>query len=199
MISNYPFARAFTTEPMVSDVWFSGEEIDKMTALFSKDELRQADLIGGSIDESTRISKVKFYYPEEETSWIFDKLNEVIDLNNQVIWDFDLNGYENFQYTEYHAEQGGKYDFHADIDYTDRRAVTDPQTRKLSLTLVLNEPGVDFEGGEFQILIGSKPVTLPQAKGMVLLFPSWIIHRVTPVTKGVRKSIVVWVTGPKFK
>ena len=199
MISNFPFARAFTTEPVISGVWFSGEEIDRMNSLFSRDELRQADMIGRSVDETTRISKVKFYYPGEDTGWMFDRLNEVIDLNNQVSWNFDLNGYESFQYTEYHASEGGKYEFHADIDYSDRRAVTDPSTRKLSLTLVLNEPGVDYEGGEFQIMIGKDPVTLTQTKSMVLLFPSWVLHRITPVTKGVRKSLVVWVTGPKFK
>jgi PKHD-type hydroxylase len=49
------------------------------------------------------------------------------------------------------------------------------------------------------VLLGQEPIRCPQAKGMVILFPSWVIHRVTPVTKGVRKSIVVWVTGPKFR
>ena len=198
-LSNYPFVRAFATQPLTSGVEFSAEEIERMTELFSKDELRPADLDEGRLDESFRIANVKFYYPGEDTFWIFERLNYILELNNQQFWNFDLNGYESFQYTEYQASQGGKYDFHADVDYTDRQGVVDPQTRKLSLSLILNEPGVDFEGGEFQILIGREPVTCAQAKGSVLIFPSWVLHRVTPVTKGVRKSLVVWVTGPKFR
>ena len=198
-LTNYPFLRAFATQPLTSGVEFTAEEVERMNALFGKDELRRADVDRGNIDDSVRIANVKFHYPAEESYWIFEKLNYIIELNNEQIWNFDLNGYESFQYTEYEAEDGGKYDFHADIDYSQRDGVADLQTRKLSLSLILSEPGVDFEGGEFQILVGREPITCEQKKGSVLLFPSWVLHRVTPVTKGVRKSIVVWVMGPKFR
>jgi PKHD-type hydroxylase len=198
-LTNFPYLRAFATQPLSSGVEFSNEEVDRITALFAKDELRQADLNEGTVDKSIRIANLKFYYPDEQTYWIFEKLNYIIQLNNEQFWNFDLNGYASFQYTEYEASQGGKYDFHADIDYSQREGAVDPQTRKLSLSLILSEPGVDFEGGEFQILLDREPITCAQAKGSVLLFPSWVIHRVTPVTRGVRKSIVVWVTGPKFR
>lgn len=197
-ISNFPFDRAFTTQPISSSIEFTPEEIDRMNFLFSKGDTRAGD-VGGKVDNEYRISNIKFYYPDESSFWIFEKLNYVIELNNRHIWNFDLNGYESFQYTEYHASEGGKYEFHADIDYADRRGAADPQTRKLSLSVILSEPGVDYEGGDFQIMIGNQPVTLAQAKGAVLIFPSWVLHRVTPVTKGVRKSLVVWVTGPKFR
>jgi PKHD-type hydroxylase len=73
----------------------------------------------------------------------------------------------------------------------------DAEPRKLSLTLLLND---DFEGGEFQVNDGKEEmaITVPMNKGRVVLFPSFMIHRVKPVTKGVRKSLVVWVLGPKF-
>lgn len=198
-LTNFPFVRAYATQPLSSGVEFTAEEIDKMNELFSRAELRKSDLDEGRTDESVRVSNVKFYYPEPETYWIFEKLNYIIELNNSQFWNFDLNGYESFQYSEYEASEGGKYDFHADIDYSNREGATDLQTRKLSLSVILNEQGVDYEGGDFQILIGPKPITCDQAKGTVLLFPSWVLHRVAPVTKGVRKSIVVWVTGPKFR
>jgi PKHD-type hydroxylase len=198
-LTNYPYLRAFATQPLSDGVEFTNEEVDRITALFAKDELRPGDLNEGTVDESRRIANLKFYYPNEQTYWIFEKLNYIIQLNNEQFWNFDLNGYANFQYTEYEGSEGGKYDFHADIDYSQREGAVDPQTRKLSLSLILSEPGVDFEGGEFQILLDREPITCHQAKGSVLLFPSWVLHRVTPVTRGVRKSIVVWVTGPKFR
>jgi PKHD-type hydroxylase len=198
-ITNYPYLRAFATQPLSSGVEFSNEEVDRIVAQFANEPLRRGDLDEGRVDESLRIANLNFYYPTEETFWIFEKLNYIIQLNNEQFWNFDLNGYASFQYTEYEAAEGGKYDFHADMDYSQRDGAADPQTRKLSLSLILNEPGVDFEGGEFQILLGREPITCDQAKGSVLLFPSWVLHRVTPVTRGVRKSIVVWVTGPKFR
>jgi PKHD-type hydroxylase len=77
----------------------------------------------------------------------------------------------------------------------------DAEPRKLSLTLLLNDDNDDFEGGEFQINNGKQetPITVDMFKGRAVLFPSFMIHRVKPVTKGVRKSLVVWVLGPKFR
>jgi len=75
------------------------------------------------------------------------------------------------------------------------------EPRKLSVTVCINEPGTEYEGGEFQINMGNqdKPVTVETKKGRMIIFPSFMIHRVAPVIKGKRKSLVVWVTGPKFK
>jgi PKHD-type hydroxylase len=71
----------------------------------------------------------------------------------------------------------------------------------LSITLLLNEPGIDFEGGNFEINKGSPTEVdiVDMKKGMLIAFPSFLIHRVAPVTKGTRKSIVIWVQGPKFR
>jgi PKHD-type hydroxylase len=109
-----------------------------------------------------------------------------------------LNGYDSFQYTEYQAFEGGKYDFHMDTIMGKNKPANMPETRKLSVTLVLND---DFEGGEFYMNNGQEKDAelIPTGKGRLILFPSFLIHRVAPVTKGVRKSLVVWVNGPKFK
>ena len=65
----------------------------------------------------------------------------------------------------------------------------------------MNEPGVDFEGGDFEINQGQeKDATKVDAKkGRILAFPSFMLHRVAPTTKGKRKSLVFWALGPKFK
>jgi len=197
-LSNFPFERAFSIQPLAESVEFSSEEVARITALTSSNLLRPGNLSEGEVNSDIRISNIKFYYPDESTYWIFEKINNIVEVVNEHVFNFDLNGYSSFQYAEYRADEGGKYDFHSDIDYTGRNAA-DPQTRKLSLSIILNEQGVDYEGGDFQILIGATPTTCKQSKGGVLIFPSWVMHRVTPVTRGVRKSLVVWVTGPKFR
>ena len=72
--------------------------------------------------------------------------------------------------------------------------------RKLSVSLLLNEQDIDFEGGEFLFNTGneSNPHKIVIERGSMVLFPSYMLHAVSPVTKGVRKSLVVWVEGPNF-
>jgi PKHD-type hydroxylase len=73
--------------------------------------------------------------------------------------------------------------------------------RKMTVILLLGEPGVDFEGGEFQLNHFSEqyPWNTNLKKGHVIIFPSFLLHRVAPVISGVRESIAVWPVGPKFR
>ena len=68
---------------------------------------------------------------------------------------------------------------------------TNGKTRKLSMTIVLNN---DYEGGEFQFF-NYKDQLIKEKKGTVIVFPSYMVHRVRPVTKGTRYSLVVWFCG----
>ena len=109
VLSNYPFTRAFPTRAFTSAVEFSPDEIGRMNYLFSKDELRPADLNQDrSVDQKFRIANIKFFYPDEENFWIFEKLNDTIVMRNEHVWNFELNGYESFQYTEYEASEVGR-------------------------------------------------------------------------------------------
>jgi PKHD-type hydroxylase len=71
-------------------------------------------------------------------------------------------------------------------------------TRKLSLSVQLSEPE-DYEGGSLLLYNGEEPMTLPKTRGTGLFFPSYSLHEVTPVTKGIRYSLVAWFLGPRFK
>lgn len=198
-IYNDPWTRSQITHSNVTwDGAFSDDELNTIIEYCEAIGTEKGSTFGATSDEEIekhRVSNVKFHYRNSETAWIFDKLNFIIQAANEQFYNFHLNGYGSFQYTTY--DQNGRYDWHTDVAF-DKNFGNDAQPRKLSLTLLLND---DFEGGEFQINTGKEetPVIVPMHKGRAVLFPSFMIHRVTPITKGVRKSLVVWTLGPKFQ
>jgi len=155
----------------------------------------------GKPNEAVRKSDVAFVERDDKTGWIYDRLNYVIDSLNTQFYNFDLNGYDVFQYTVYHDYEKGKYDYHMDTIMGTGMPDDMYETRKLSVTFLLNEPGVDFEGGDFQINSGQEKdaESVKMKKGDIIVFPSFMLHRVKPVTKGVRKSLVGWVVGKQWQ
>mgnify|MGYP003327558548 FL=1 len=197
-IYNDPIRRATVFEPWCYwDDVFSNDELNKVIEYCESKELIHGTTFGEKSKEEiekVRISNIGFHNRNPETAWIFDKVNFILQSANEMFYNFNLNGYDSFQYTTYDAEKNGNYDWHMD---TCMGSYDQHHIRKLSLTLLLND---DFEGGEFQLNTGNQntPAILPARKGRSLLFPSFMCHRVTPVTKGKRRSLVVWCLGPKF-
>lgn len=138
-----------------------------------------------------RESKIKLFYDTDITKHIMQWINSM----NMMHYQFDIfNDCEPMQYTTYHASAGGHYDWHEDdFILNDRRFV-----RKLSASILLSD-GSEYEGGDLQIENYDLPHEVTRSKGNIILFPSFLKHRVTPVTKGVRKSLVVWVSGPSWR
>lgn len=146
---------------------------------------------GGVVNAEIRESKVSWLFPGDNMSWAFERVAGAVLSLNQQFFNFDLSGMvEGFQFTKYEAP-GGNYGRHVD-----RGMGGSP--RKLSLTIQLN-PSSDFEGGEFALYEGEKPTEPPMQQGKMVVFPSYVLHEVKPVTKGVRYSLVCWVTGKPFK
>tara|TARA_Y100001949_G_C15982566_1_gene329017 strand:- start:1474 stop:2064 length:591 start_codon:yes stop_codon:yes gene_type:complete len=144
-------------------------------------------------------------------NFITDKDNEINKLAghflkeaNKIQFHYDLTYFQAVQFAEY--KDGGFYDWHQDDEGRDKSN----EVRKLSLTLALSNPDT-FEGGELQFYTGGRPmkdmgkITAEQVKndiksqGTIIVFDSRDFHRVTPVTKGIRHSIVCWTVGPNFK
>ena len=94
------------------------------------------------------------------------------------------------QLTTYLSENLGTYDWHQDYNAD--------ISRKLSIVVQLSNPS-DYEGGELEILAHEPKISIQKKRGFITIFPSYTVHRVTPVTKGTRQSLVAWVSGPKFK
>ena len=183
---------------------FNDNELEKIIDLMDSSKLKKGTVISDTKEKlsKARKSKVKFFNFKNGVGladWIFFRLNTVIENINNRFYNFDLNGYDSFQYTVYRGAEKGKYDFHMDTIMDENKL--DPDCRKLSITFLLSEPNKDFKGGEFQINDSEEKNarTVPMNKGDIILFPSFMLHRVKPVTEGIRKSIVVWVVGPKFR
>jgi PKHD-type hydroxylase len=197
-MSNKPFRQIPGAKPLVqNDIitliaylpsFFSAEECRKICALADA-EKQHIGNIGRGLSADIRKSEVSYVFPTEHSRWVFDKLEHILlDLNSD--YKFDLNGFhEGFQVAEYSAP-GGHYSWHNDI------GTGQFSTRKLSMSVQLSDVG-DYEGGELQFADSTQPA--PKEIGSLIVFPSFLTHRVKPVTAGTRKSMVSWVSGPAFK
>lgn len=112
---------------------------------------------------------------------------------NRNAFDVDVVEYADIQYTEYHGDESGKYDEHIDVNW----GADIPYDRKLSITVQLSDPD-DYTGGDFTIQNCDLPAGLKN-KGSVLVFPSYLVHGVSPVQTGIRKSLVAWFEGPRWR
>jgi len=167
-------------------------EMDKINNFWDDEKTIKATL-GGDVKyrDDLRKSSVMFIDNTPENEWLYSRLAGVaMQCNNERYW-FDLLGFhQGLQLTRY--SEGDFFDWHLDFGAAEISA------RKLSMTMQLSDPD-DYEGGDLQFMINEKIVDAPREKGTLIIFPSFIIHRVTPVTKGTRHSIVGWVSGPPFR
>jgi PKHD-type hydroxylase len=132
------------------------------------------------------------WLPFNKMQPMYDDINNFIQKTNRNHFGFgDIQIREQAQITEY--LKGGYYDWHTD---TSLHMDSEPAVRKLSMTLLLNDPS-EFEGGELQIA-GAKNTKLMK-QGHATIFASFLQHAVTPVTRGVRRSLVMWFGGEPFK
>ncbi len=187
-----------------SNFWIDGvfdeQEINNIENYCDSLELKDGKIVTDEYVNNVRISKVAFMNKNENTEWLFEKFNYVINRTNHEYYGFDLYGYESIQYTTY--DKDGTFDWHTDLLYDDKLGNTkEGDTRKLSLVMLLNTPGEDFTGGEFLINAGKQEdaIKIDMSRGTVVMFPSFVPHRVAPILSGVRKSLVIWVEGPKFR
>jgi PKHD-type hydroxylase len=173
------------------------EDIDTILALPNWHDIGQAQVGDNShsvMNKEIRTTDVAWWLPCEKTKHIWEKIVNVIAEANNQFFHFDLTGcYEPAQLGLYKAKDKGHYDWH--IDCGMKNAVP----RKLSLTILLSDPD-DFKGGNLELkTTNDKPITVEQVQGRAYFFPSYTLHRVTPVTKGIRRSLVMWIGGPPFK
>lgn len=189
------------SEPFVT--WtngFTDQELTEIEKFCEADlELRKAIIAGKTEDDdysAVRNSKVGWISHNQQTAWFYDRMAFIARCLNGQFYKFDLWGFsEDFQYTVYDGTEKDHYTWHVDM-ISDSTNTNSP--RKLSMVLQLSEPD-SYRGGNLQIMTSASFTDVRKERGVVAAFPSYVLHRVTPVTQGIRKTIVIWITGPQFR
>lgn len=143
-------------------------------------------------EESIRRSKVKWIPQTHEWGWLYEKIAKALDHANYTWWQFTVVGFdEDIQLSRYEGQERGNYHFHLDCGsgYS--------STRKISMIIQLSDES-EYQGGGVEFFITKAPFQIPRKKGTAIIFPSYLLHRVNEVTRGVRMSLVVWLHGPAF-
>lgn len=173
------------------------KEICQKIIDLGKDKWEEAR-VGGTTERRLDREKRKTNVAWSNDEWIFNICWEYLHTaNRNSNWNFEISACEPMQITKY--EKDGHYDFHFDGDGFTRfnnpsNKFLHRTTRKLSMTIVLNE---DYEGGEFEFFEDKN--LIKEKMGTVIVFPSYLVHKVRPVTKGTRYSLVAWFCGQPFK
>jgi PKHD-type hydroxylase len=145
----------------------------------------------GAVNANIRRSQVSWLDNTPDTKWVFERLADVVSKMNAQHFRFDLTGFgETLQLTNYDQSENGMYGWHQDYG--------NGISRKLSMAVQLTDPS-EYEGGNLQVMTSSKPQNVRKQRGLIAIFPSYVLHQVTPVTQGSRQSLVAWVSGPAFK
>jgi PKHD-type hydroxylase len=125
---------------------------------------------------------------------VVDRIMQFVQASNRTNFGVDIDAPFDLQFTEYHGSARGKYDWHQDVWLESDR----PYDRKLSVVVQLSDPG-DYQGGAFEFFGLQAPGESFAPRGSVLIFPSFLQHRVNAVTGGIRRSLVSWVEGPRWR
>ena len=147
----------------------------------------------GVLNYDIRDTDITWIEPRENTEWLYRRMTEMCAKINDDKFQFDLTHFHPFQYGKY--KKDGHYDWHTDSGPTLN------EHRKLSFVLGLTDPD-DYEGGELEINVNGHPDSaeiFKIKKGHLIVFPSYIPHKVRTVTAGERLTLVGWAVGPKFK
>tara|TARA_R110000822_G_scaffold188729_4_gene327793 strand:- start:249 stop:839 length:591 start_codon:yes stop_codon:yes gene_type:complete len=166
---------------------FSNEELDYL-AKVAKSANIDAGIGRGEIIKDIRSAKINWLEDSTANTWIFRRIEKHVEQINDSIFNYEISSISGLQLANYSSDELGKYDWHMDCG--------DGPIRKLSLVIQLSSPE-EYEGGEFSFMTSKNEQTVDKKKGLVVTFPSFLLHRVSPVTSGQRQSLVCWINGTR--
>lgn len=169
-------------------------ECDALIALVQDHPLKDAGLVGGTKAHSIRRADIAWLDDLPEASWVMERMMRMVSQANHQAFGFDITDFgESPQVARYDATREGHFDWHSDIGAGNWAA-----KRKLTIVIQLTAPN-DYTGGALELQPDSNLRIAPRTLGTAILFPSFVLHRVTPVTTGTRWSLTLWSHGPAFR
>ena len=169
------------------------EECEFLISDCSSEECRNAKTGQDTnpLSASPEIRKTKIRWVDNSKLITYAMAGYVNDANNNY-FKYEITHSQPIQFAEYTG--GDHYTWHIDADNKNE----DKVCRKLSTVILLSDPN-DFEGGDFEIFAGDKIDKPFSGQGSVVVMDSRDFHRVTPITNGIRYSLVMWTMGPRFR
>jgi len=181
-----PFETVATAPSFLTDA-----EMDQLIADHGS-RVEEAKLGGGETHHAVRRSQVVFLRTEPEHKWLYERVWAAAQQCNRLFFNVEISTVEpNLQLGRYDSSDRGFYDWHT--DFSGFRPL-----RKISISVQLSRPE-DYDGGDLELLFASRPAQLEKARGTFIAFPSFVLHRVTPVTRGTRWSLVAWILGNRWR
>ena len=174
---------------------FNKDQLNSLNSLLENLPYKNAQLgENNKEDNNIRKSEIKWIPQTSNYFWLYKKIEELVNYSNKAYWNFDLTFMEeSIQYTEYRSSNEGHFDWHLDMG----NGIF--SRRKTSITIQLSDSS-EYEGGDLEFNLGKGNIfKVPKEKNTAIIFPSYLLHRVTPITKGIRKSLVLWVGGAPFR
>lgn len=172
----------------------SADDCARVIALAQVGPLRDAGLVRHAKDHDIRRADIAWLDDLPGGAWLMDRLIGAVAEANRSGFGFDIAEFaESAQIARYGAERQGHFDWHSDIGAGALAA-----KRKLTIVVQLSDPA-DYEGGMLELRPDSNLHQAPRARGAMTVFPSFVLHRVTPVTAGTRWSLTLWAHGPAFR
>jgi len=174
---------------------FSADECAQLSQVYTQldaaDGVSNGGLVAGRFDQNVRQSALVWLPEREDLAWVDARMARLAADANQQLFNYALEGFdEQLQMASYGP--GHYYDWHID-----RGQGSTAGRRKLTLSVQLTQPD-RYLGGELEINADGRPFQAPRAQGTAVVFASTTLHRVAPVTSGLRHSLVAWVHGPAF-
>lgn len=170
------------------------EDCARLVGLAGAAPLRDGGLVGGVADRGIRRAGLVWVDDLPEAAWLAERITGIVAEANRERFRFDLDDFaESAQVARYLAEDAGHFHWHSDIGQGQVAA-----RRKLTVVVQLSDPAA-YEGGALEVWGNAEPSAMPKGLGDAVVFPSFLLHRVTPVTKGARWSLTQWVHGPAFR
>ncbi|WP_421981676.1 2OG-Fe(II) oxygenase [Roseibium sp.] len=151
-------------------------------------------LVGGVQQGDIRRARISWLDDEGPAGWVMRRIMEAVAQANRETFDFDITEFgERLQIARYDDSEAGHYDWHSDIG--EGRIA---RFRKATIVTQLS-PTDAYEGGGLEINLGNRIMSAPRDQGSAVVFASFMLHRVVPVTRGTRASLTCWSHGPRFR